>query len=272
MRLLITTIDDPMITNDYVMDVIYLINKNLKDIKIVGVIVDSSNQFTTKSLKKSIEYTIALAIIAGLKETVKKAIKYFSFKLKKTFSKYFRSIENPSILSQVKKFGIPVFEVKNVNSQQSIKLISSLEPDLILNQTQVILKKKFLSMPKIGVLNRHNSLLPKYRGRLAPFWALYNNEKFTGVTIHFVTEKIDKGNIVSQKIIPIDEKDTYATLTEKCYKVAPGLTVEAIRKIKNGYKGIPIRNQEGSYFTTPTIKDAIRYRLAFKDRKNKNRH
>jgi len=56
-----------------------------------------------------------------------------------------------------------------------------------------------LNIPKIGVLNRHNALLPKNRGRLTPFWVLYKGETETGVSIHFVTEDLDAGDIIVQK-------------------------------------------------------------------------
>lgn len=73
-----------------------------------------------------------------------------------------------------------------------------MDVDLIINQNQNILKKELLSIPKIGVINRHNALLPKNMGRLTPFWVLYKGEKVSGVSIHFVTEELNAGDIIVQ--------------------------------------------------------------------------
>src|SRR6056297_3998910 len=61
---------------------------------------------------------------------------------------------------------------------------------------------------------RSGDLLPKNRGRLTPFWVLYKGEKETGVSIHFVTEGIDAGEIIVQKKFPITSKDTFNTIVK----------------------------------------------------------
>jgi len=66
------------------------------------------------------------------------------------------------------------------------ELFDELKPDVVFNQSQHIIKKETLSKAKIGFINRHGALLPKYRGRLAPFWQLLNKEKFGGLTFHFI--------------------------------------------------------------------------------------
>ena len=64
---------------------------------------------------------------------------------------------------------------------------------------QKFLRKKILDAPKYGCINYHTALLPKYRGRQPLFWALLNNEKTTGITIHKMDEFIDKGELIIQK-------------------------------------------------------------------------
>ena len=85
--------------------------------------------------------------------------------------------------------GIKTFEIENPNSKKFLNEPRKLDPDIIINQSQSIIKEGLLQVPKIGVINRHNALLPKNRGRLTPFWVLYKGEKETGVSIHFVDEK-----------------------------------------------------------------------------------
>ena len=164
--------------------------------------------------------------------------------------------------------GIPVWKVSSVNDKKFIEELRKLQPDVIIHQTEEIVKKDFINSAKICVLNRHNSLLPKYRGRLAPFWAILNGEKETGVTIHTVDEKIDRGVIVLQRKIKIEPQDDYVSLTKKCYEIAPQLMIEALDLIEK--YGIPKREkpkEKGSYYSIPTIKDALKYRKILKQRR-----
>lgn len=96
-----------------------------------------------------------------------------------------------------------------------------MEIDVIINQSQNILKDEILSIPRIGVINRHNSLLPKNRGRLTPFWVLYKGKKETGISIHFVTKQLDAGDITVQKRFPNEKKDNFNTIVKKNYELAP---------------------------------------------------
>jgi len=257
MRIFITTMDDPLVTNNFIKRVIGLIKKS-KDYEIIGLAVSKYGQTRTRNFKQKISFIIALIIITGLKESLRNIFMYLNFKIRKSLSKYF-NIKSTSIIEYAKQQGIPVWEVDSVNSPKLLKILDELKPDIIINQAQEILRKDFLNKAKIGVLNRHNSLLPKYRGRLAPFWALYYNEKYTGVTIHFVTPKVDAGPIIVQKIIKIEPKDTYVSLTRKCYEIAPKAMYEAIEKIKNGERPMDINIKEGSYHSLPGIKEALEY-------------
>ncbi|MCG8606224.1 hypothetical protein MJD09_14715 [bacterium] len=76
--------------------------------------------------------------------------------------------------------------------------ISSLQPDLIINASALILKKDIIDMPKLGVINFHGARLPSYRGAANYFWVLVNNEKSTQSTLHFVEEKLDRGEVISE--------------------------------------------------------------------------
>jgi methionyl-tRNA formyltransferase len=108
------------------------------------------------------------------------------------------------------------------------------------------------------VLNRHNALLPKNRGRFSPFWALYKQEQYTGVTIHFVVKELDAGEIIVQKRINISEDETVSSLVRKCYSIAPSAMIEAIEKLGTAdYKLLPNPNEEATYNTNPTLKQVI---------------
>jgi len=78
-----------------------------------------------------------------------------------------------------------------------------------------IIPKEILELPKIGPLNIHPSLLPKYRGAAPIQRAIMNGEEKTGVTIMWMNERLDAGDIFLQREIPIDPEDNYGSLHEK---------------------------------------------------------
>ena len=130
-----------------------------------------------------------------------------------------------SIIKLSKKNNIKVIKLTNL-----YKFIIKKKIDLIfcLGSTQ-ILPKNILNIPKIGSLNIHPSLLPKYRGRYSLPHAIFNNEKFTGITLHWIGSKIDDGKIVCQKKIRILDYDTSETL----YKKFTNLSFVEFKKIFN---------------------------------------
>ena len=119
-----------------------------------------------------------------------------------------------------------------------------------------------MKIPSIGVINRHNALLPKNRGRLTPFWVLYKQEKETGVSIHFVEEGIDSGDIIVQKRFPISPKDTFSSIVKKNYEIAPKAMVEAIDILEKGnYHLISNEGRLATYNSVPTLKEAWSFRF-----------
>ncbi len=173
----------------------------------------------------------------------------------------YRIGKNPGIIEFARSKGIPVYDINTPNNIKFLEILRELHPDIIINQSQNILKRELLSIPSIGVLNRHNALLPKNRGRLTPFWVLFKGETETGVSIHFVTEGIDAGDIIVQEKYAIHKDDTFNSLVRKNYKIAPGAILKAIELLENGYNEfIPNDDSLATYNTVPTLKNAIQYR------------
>ena len=79
---------------------------------------------------------------------------------------------------------------------------------------------KILNIPKYGSINAHPSILPKYAGCFSSVWALFNNEKKTGITFHYMKKKFDSGNILLQDIINIKKNDTAFSLFHKLVKLS----------------------------------------------------
>ena len=97
-----------------------------------------------------------------------------------------------------------------------------------------IFRKRIYSLPKYKTINCHAGKLPFYRGRNILNWALINDEKEFGITVHYVDDGIDTGDIILQKSFPITDADTYSTLLNTAYEQCPTLLYEAIKQIQGG--------------------------------------
>jgi len=128
---------------------------------------------------------------------------------------------------------IKVFQPeKIVNNKEFKEEIRALEPDLfVVVSYGKILPKSFLSIPKKGAINVHPSLLPKYRGAAPIQWAILNGDKTTGVTIMYMNEKMDAGDIILQKEFDIIEDETTGELWDRLSSIGAQMLCEVIENI-----------------------------------------
>lgn len=123
----------------------------------------------------------------------------------------------------------------NINSEESIKWLQSVSPDIIVVATfHYILKRAIIDLPTIATLNVHCSLLPKYRGADPINEALQDSVDETGVTIHWVDEGIDTGDIVLQREVLIGNASSEAELRPALSRVAGQLVLECIEQARLG--------------------------------------
>ncbi len=113
------------------------------------------------------------------------------------------------------ELGLPVIEVEDLKSDEFESTLHALKADLFVVVAFRVLPKNVLQIPKIGSINLHASLLPKYRGAAPIHWAIINGERETGCTIFFLDEKVDTGNILLQKRMEIGENETTGALYER---------------------------------------------------------
>lgn len=132
------------------------------------------------------------------------------------------------------KFNLDLYEEKNINDQSFLNKIKLLYLDLIVcvNFDQ-ILKKDIINLPTMGCINTHASLLPKYRGRAPLNWSMINGEQYSGVTVHFIDEGIDTGDIILQEKIKIDEDDYISDLLNKVKNTYPKIVLRAIQALES---------------------------------------
>ncbi len=127
-----------------------------------------------------------------------------------------------------------LFPVK-INSDSFIENVKKYDCDLFVSMSfDQIFRKKTIDLPKMGTINCHAGKLPFYRGRNILNWAIINDEKVFGITVHFVDEGIDTGDIILQRSFPIIDDDDYGTLLEKAYKECAIILYDALKELHNG--------------------------------------
>lgn len=249
--------DDPVYTNRFINEIIEARKRD-----IVGLAIAKGNRLTLQKNKSKYEYIISLLLIMGFYHFFKNSIITLGYNIKKILHLKLSTIFNdPTIKGIAEKHGIRTWQIKNPNNKEFLSDLRKLNIDVIIHQSQNILKSALISIPKIGIINRHNALLPKNRGRLTPFWVLYKEEKKTGVSIHFVTEALDAGDIIVQKSFVVKKNDNFNTIVKKNYQIAPFAILEALDKLENGDTEFK-KNDDllASYNSTPTLKEAWIYR------------
>lgn len=141
-----------------------------------------------------------------------------------------------SVLCQMgESHGIPVKCVKNINAPDFLTEMQEIRPDLFVSMSfNQIFRDEMIHLPCYDTINCHAGKLPFYRGRNILNWALINDEKEFGVTVHYVDAGIDTGDIILQETYPITDADTYGTLLERSYGACSKLLYRAIRQIQAG--------------------------------------
>ncbi len=154
---------------------------------------------------------------------------------------------------------VPVWEVDSLSEPQTLSMLAKLNPDLIVVACfPHIFPPKLWQMPLYGCLNLHPSLLPAYRGPAPLFWIARNNEQVTGVTLHFLDEGVDSGDIVFQTSFDRPDGMSGASLDQRCAEEGSALLLTAIRELDQG--ALPRRSQgeaKASYFPWPDEADFI---------------
>jgi len=156
------------------------------------------------------------------------------------------------IATPVKEYAIskniPVYQPEKVrNNIEIIETIKELNPEVICVVAYgKILPKEILEIPKLGCINVHGSLLPKYRGAAPIQWAVLNGDKTTGVTTMYMDEGMDTGDMILKEEVEIGENETTGELWGRLAEVGGNLLVKTLEQIE---KGIATREKQGPNFT-----------------------
>lgn len=130
---------------------------------------------------------------------------------------------------------LPVYTPDSLKGEDFATLLNEINPDLIAVVAYgKILPKSVLDFPKHGCINVHVSLLPKYRGAAPMQRAIINGEKETGVTIMYMAEGVDTGDIIATEAFPIGSEDDFEAIHDRSAETGARLLVKTIQDIADG--------------------------------------
>jgi len=155
-----------------------------------------------------------------------------------------KEITPPPVKVEALKHSIPVIQPNKIRNPEELQEVLALQPELIVTAAfGQILPKQLLDAPKYGCINVHASLLPELRGGAPIHYALLQGKKKTGITIMYMAEKLDAGDILTQAEVTIEEKDNVGTLHNKLSEVGAKLLSETIPLLLDG-KITPVKQDE----------------------------
>jgi methionyl-tRNA formyltransferase len=155
----------------------------------------------------------------------------------------------PPVKVEALKHSIPVFQPEKIRQEEELEKILSLNPDLIVTAAfGQILPNKLLEAPKYGCINVHASLLPELRGGAPIHYAIMQGKQKTGVTIMYMVEKLDAGDILTRIEVPIAEEDNVGTLHIKLSTAGAKLLAETLPLLLEGRLTPKPQNNEEATF------------------------
>lgn len=146
--------------------------------------------------------------------------------------------------------------VSDVNAASYLQYARQQSPDVLVSvaATQQF-ETELLDIPSKGAINIHSSLLPEYRGVSPSFWSLLHDEDRTGITVHYMDENLDTGDVIEQRELQI-ENDTLHSLNTRVAQKGAGVLLDALRAIKqNEVETTTIDPEAGEYYSMPDRSD-----------------
>lgn len=151
-----------------------------------------------------------------------------------------KQLIQPAVKKYALEQGLKVLQPKNLKNPEFVEEVRALGADLQVVVAFRMLPRVIWDMPRLGTMNLHGSLLPKYRGAAPINWAVIKGEKETGVTTFLLKQKIDTGDILQQKSLPIGENETTGEVYNRMMEMGAGVLLESVQALESGiYKLLP---------------------------------
>ncbi|MFQ3801330.1 methionyl-tRNA formyltransferase [Staphylococcus equorum] len=162
-----------------------------------------------------------------------------------------RTLTPPPVKKVAVEHDVAVYQPEKLAQSEDLKVLIDLNADLIVTAAfGQILPESLLASPKLGAINVHASLLPKYRGGAPIHQAIIDGEQETGISIMYMVKKLDAGNIISQRAIEIEQQDDVGTMHEKLSFLGANLLKETLPSIINGTNDSVVQNESEATFAS----------------------
>lgn len=167
-----------------------------------------------------------------------------------------------SIASVCARHGVPCEALRDVNDPAFLERLRRAGTELIVSVScPQIFKRPLIDLPPAGCLNIHGAILPSYRGVMPSFWMLANGERTSGVSIFFVNEDIDAGDLCGQETFEIRPTESLDGFLRRSKTIAADLLLRVLREIDEGVvQRTPIDPTGGSYYSWPDRAAVNRFR------------
>ncbi|MDR0918026.1 MAG: methionyl-tRNA formyltransferase [Oscillospiraceae bacterium] len=144
------------------------------------------------------------------------------------------NIQKPPVKELAEKFNIPVYQPATLRNGEALEILKEINPDIIIVVAYgKILPKDILTLPKLGCINIHASLLPEYRGSAPIQWALLQGDMSTGVTSMYMDEGMDTGDMLIEVGISIDVNETFDELYTELSDLGANVLEQTLEALKN---------------------------------------
>ncbi|MDR1353980.1 MAG: methionyl-tRNA formyltransferase [Oscillospiraceae bacterium] len=162
-------------------------------------------------------------------------------------------VQMPPVKVLANRCGIPVFQPASLRCAEAEAQITACNPDLVVVAAYgKILPASVLKIPRYGCVNVHGSLLPKYRGAAPIQWAVINGERETGISIMYMEEGLDSGDLICQRTVQIREEDTAKSLYLSLAQVGKGELLRGLELISDG-GFVPKKQDDGEATFAPLL-------------------
>lgn len=155
----------------------------------------------------------------------------------------------PPVKELALKYGLTVYQPRSMKKGPALEIIQSIAPDVIVVVAfGKILPLSILSVPRLGCVNVHGSLLPQYRGSAPIQWTVLNGDKVTGVTTMLMNEGIDTGDILDVETTEVGENETSGELFDRLMVMGAELLPKTLEKLENGTAVRTPQPEEGACY------------------------
>ncbi|MEK7171364.1 MAG: formyltransferase family protein [Patescibacteria group bacterium] len=229
------------------------------DIQVAGIVTSSPYKGNGATWEKMLSFIKRAGWAFSLKSIFTDIWKIIGMKIGRLFIPN-KNREYFEIDEMAEFYNIPLLQAGNINSEEAKSFMRKFQPDYLVSCFLLqIVDKEVLAIPSKGAVNIHPALVQRHRGIFSSFWVLLKNWRKSGATVHFMTEKIDRGMVILQRRFFVHPSDTIYCVNKKSAQLGAKLLIKALIKLKRREEKGYILKQFGQMFKMPTMEDVKKF-------------